>query len=120
MMGSKRRVLIVEDHAGLSRILTLELQLNGFEVITAQNGLEALEQIINVPPDIIILDLFLPVLDGFGVLKRLQDNPRIPVIAISAYTDLAKKALESGADDFIAKPFDPEIIVDKIKVFLKQ
>jgi len=113
------RILVVEDHVGIRKLLTLELRLNGYEVITAQDGQEALNLIASDTPDIVLLDMLLPVMDGLEVLTRLRKTSYIPVIVISSQTEMAQKALKIGADLFIAKPFDPEKLLPKIKELLK-
>ena len=120
MTEKQKRVLIVEDNLGILRLLTLELKLQGYDVINAQNGQEAMEQVELKSPDIMLLDLNLPIMNGLEVIRRLRGFSRMPVIVISSHTEMAQKALILGAELYIPKPFDPEYIVEKIKELLKE
>jgi DNA-binding response OmpR family regulator len=120
MVKNKIIVLVVEDHAGILKLLTLELKLNGYEVISAHDGLEAISMMKSGTPDILLLDLHLPVINGLEVLRQVRKKSLIPVIVISAHTEMGQKALELGADSFIAKPFDPDRVVKEIQQLLKQ
>ena len=114
----KKHVLIVEDDSGLLKILRIRLELAGYKVLTAQDGQEAMKLINSNKPDILLLDLLMPVMDGFEVLKKLRVSSHIPVIVLSANRDLEENALELGASVFIAKPFDPDRIAVKVREFL--
>ena len=118
MRGNRKRVLIAEDDSGLLKVLRVRLEIEGYEVVPAQNGQEATKLMDSTNPDILLLDLLMPVMDGFEVLKELRASSHIPVIAFSANRDLEEKALGLGANVFIAKPFDPDRIADKVREFL--
>jgi len=115
------RILVVDDEPRILRFVRLNLCSCGFEVITASDGDDALSIINSEKPDLMILDIFMPGLDGFGVLKKLrerEDNfgcPHLPVIVFSARSAVCSKAMNLGADDFIAKPFQPEEMAEKIR-----
>ena len=101
------RVLIVEDDAGIADFLRLELEYEGFEVRHAADGRKALELFESDAPDIVLLDIMLPKLNGLEVLRRIRKTSRLPVIMLSARGDTLDNVsgLDSGADDYIAKPF---------------
>jgi len=120
MTEKKKCVLIAEDNLGILRLLTLELKLKGYKVIPAQDGQEAMKQLKLKLPDIILLDLHLPIMNGLEVLKQLRAFSCVPVIVISSHSDMTQEALELGADTYIPKPFDPEHIVIKIRELLKE
>jgi DNA-binding response OmpR family regulator len=115
------RILVVDDEPRILRFVRLSLCSCGFEVITAGDGHHALTLIDAEKPDLMILDIFMPGLDGFGVLQRLREleNEKglthLPVIVFSARTSVAPKALSLGADDFILKPFQPEEMAEKVR-----
>jgi DNA-binding response OmpR family regulator len=115
---NKKRVLIVDDEPGLLKVLKVRLELEGYEVITAHDGQEAMRLFDLTSPDILLLDLLMPVMDGFEVLKKLGGSSKVPVIAFSANRDLVKRALEMGANVFLAKPFEPDRMVDEVKELL--
>jgi two-component system KDP operon response regulator KdpE len=115
----KKRVLIVDDHPGVLKFIEIDLKLRGFEVITALSGAEALELVKSAGPDIILLDMIMPGMDGFQLLKELRTFSDLPVIAFSASPGNQDLALESGADDFAHKPFDPNDMARRIMALLK-
>ncbi len=120
MEGKKERILIVEDNLGIRNLLTLKLRLHGYEVIVARDGLEAMNQYKSNSPDILLLDLNLPIVNGIEFLTQLRKYSLVPVIAISSHIEMGHKALQLGANTFIAKPFDPEELVVVIKKLLKR
>jgi CheY-like chemotaxis protein len=119
-MSQKAKVLIVDDEPFNVDVLQQELEELGYEAITAFNAKEALEQIKKHQPDLILLDLMMPVLDGFAVLKEVKNDNSlrdIPVIIVSAEHDSKSvvKGIKQGADDYITKPVDPEHLKSKLK-----
>lgn len=106
-MGYK--ILIADDEAEIRNVLRLYLEIDGYEVVEAENGLEALEKIQKERPDLVILDIMMPGLDGFRVLRNIREHNNIPVIMLSAKDADADKilGLDLGADDYITKPFGP-------------
>ena len=116
----KRCVLVVDDHPKVLRFIEIDLKLRGFEVITVTSGKKALEMLEVAEPDIMLLDIVMPEMDGFEVLKKLRTFTRLPVIAFSASPGSHDDALEQGADDFMAKPFHPDEMVGKIEALLSR
>ena len=116
----KRCVLVVDDHPKVLRFIEIDLKLRGFEVITITSGKKALEMLEVAEPDIMLLDIVMPEMDGFEVLKKLRTFTRLPVIAFSASPGSHDDALEQGADDFMAKPFHPDEMVGKIEALLSR
>ena len=117
--AEKRKcVLVVDDHPKVLTFIEIDLKLHGFEVICTSSGQEALELVSSAKPDIMLLDMIMPVMDGFEVLRKLRAVSELPVIAISAHTSAAEEALSLGANDFLAKPFRPDELVNKIKALL--
>lgn len=120
----KAKVLIVEDSQESIDLLVYFLKPAGYEITTAADGIEAIQMIEKSLPDIILLDIMLPRVDGFQVCERLKKNDRtfhIPVIMITALKELKDKirALEAGADDFISKPFDSVELLARVKSLLR-
>ena len=123
-MNRKAKVLIVEDSQESIDLLVYFLKPAGYEIITAMDGIEAIQFIEKSLPDIILLDIMLPQLDGFQVCERLKKNDRtfhIPIVMITALKELKDKirALEAGADDFISKPFDSVELLARVKSLLR-
>ncbi|MCJ7827878.1 response regulator [Patescibacteria group bacterium] len=121
----KKKVLIVEDEKSLRELLDLKLQLEGFTVLLAKDGEEALQKIKKDLPQLVLLDLVLPGLDGFGVLKKMRKDPitaKIPVIIISnlGQKEEIDRGLLLGANDYMVKAnFTPQHIVDQVNRYLK-
>jgi two-component system KDP operon response regulator KdpE len=110
------RILIVDDEPRILNFLTAKLHASGYETFTAANGLEALEQAQAQEPDLIILDVLMPKMDGFETLQELRSFSSVPVIFLSAKgTDVDRiKGLGLGADDYLGKPFSPDELVARI------
>ncbi len=119
-VGIKKRVLVVDDEPGMAHVLGIKLRLHGFEVISAANGTEGIDLARTQKPDIILLDIVMPDLSGFDVLDQVRTFSQIPIIMFTARPELARFAKEVGADDTIAKPFDPDKIVEKINLLLSK
>ena len=116
-MKSKKKVLLVDDERAILRVIGIKLRISGFDVLTASGGQEALDLVKTNSPDIILLDVIMPGIDGFEVLEKLRTFSELPVIVFSARPDNAQKALSLGANDFLAKPFDVEDMVKRIESF---
>jgi DNA-binding response OmpR family regulator len=119
----RKRILVVEDNEELLELLSLSLKCEGFSISTAKSGIEAVRKARTSPPDLILLDLMLPEMDGFGVcetLRRHAATAGIPILILSgASGQLTRLAgLESGGTDFIAKPASPKDLASRIRGFL--
>ncbi len=115
----KRRVLVVDDHPKVLKFIEIDLKLRGFEVISTNSGKEALELISSRKPDVVLLDMIMPGIDGFEALKELRAFADLPVIAFSASPGTQDEAMRLGASDFMHKPFDPDEMAKKIMALLK-
>lgn len=115
----KKRVLVVDDQPRVMRFVEIFLKLKGFDVISAASGHEALELVASREPDIMLLDIVMPGMDGFEVMKRLRTFSMIPVIAISATIYSHGDTCVAGADDFLPKPFQTEDMLKKINRLLR-
>lgn len=106
-MSNKYLVVIVEDEYNISSFVSAVLQANGFDTMVARNGAEAIILITSHCPDLVLLDLGLPDMDGQGIIENVRGWSNVPIIVVSARTRERDKvmALESGADDYITKPF---------------
>jgi two-component system KDP operon response regulator KdpE len=113
----KFRVLIVDDEQRIINFLSSKLRASGYEVITASNGEEAIEQVQAQEPDLMVLDVMMPKMDGFETLKLLRSFSSMPVIILSAKGANADKVkgLDLGADDYLAKPFSPDELIARIE-----
>lgn len=110
-----KKILVVDDEAAILRILKIKLKASGYNVLTANDGREALEVIVNAKPDVVLLDIILPSLDGFQVLEQLKSlSPETPVIAFSARTSFEEQALGLGAKGFVPKPFDVNVLTAEV------
>ena len=117
--GKKQLVLVVDDHPKVLRFVEIDLKLRGFEVITTTSGEEALELIKSTKPDIMLLDIIMPEVDGFEVLRKLRCFTQLPVIAFSASPGSRDDAMQLGANDFVTKPFHTDDMVGRIRALLK-
>ncbi len=115
----KRCVLVVDDQPKLLRFVEIDLKLRGYEVATTTSGEEALKLIKPDWPDIMLLDMVMPEIDGFEVLRRLRSFSRLPVIAFSASHGSQEEAMKCGANDFLNKPFRSDEMVRRIHGLLK-
>jgi two-component system alkaline phosphatase synthesis response regulator PhoP len=118
-----KKILIIEDDPATSRLVDYSLRHEGYQVITAFNGLEGIRKAKNEAPDLVILDVMLPGLDGFEICHRLRVEPataQLPILMFSAKAqDIDKKTgLKVGADDYLAKPAAPAEIVSRVGILL--
>jgi two-component system phosphate regulon response regulator PhoB len=121
----RRKILVVDDDDDTLELLRFSLQKAGFAVGTASDGLEALKKVCSTSPDIILLDLMMPEIDGFAVCEMLKGNPMtasIPIIMLTAVTGQLSRfsGLEAGADDYLTKPFSPKQLIVRIEVVLSR
>jgi len=124
-MNGQKRILIVDDEEDILNVLKFRLEANNYEVLTASDGQEGLNKARTERPDLLILDLMLPKLDGYKVCRMLKFDEvykAIPIIMFTAKAQQKDEELgkEMGADAYIAKPFEPEILLEKIRQLLKK
>jgi two-component system KDP operon response regulator KdpE len=117
-----RIILVVDDEVRMVRFIQLNLEHDGFQVITAYNGREALEQVRSQLPNLVLLDVMMPDLDGFEVLENIREQSTVPVIMLTAKgeEDDRVRGLELGADDYITKPFSPRELVSRVRAVLRR
>jgi len=118
----KYRILVVDDERRMVGFIRLNLEQDGFEVVEAYNGTEALERLRDSLPDLILLDVMMPDIDGFEVLRTIREVSQVPVIMLTAKgeEDDKVKGLELGADDYITKPFSPRELVSRVRAVLRR
>lgn len=118
----KERVLVIEDDKGIADAIVYALKREGLLAEAVYNGEEALRRFDNFKPEAIILDIMLPGIDGYEVLKRIQDKNTVGIIMLTAKEDIVNKVLglELGADDYITKPFDMRELLARIKSLLRR
>ena len=124
-MDNKRRLLIVDDEPDLADMIKFRLESNGYEILLAHDGQQALEVARKERPDLIILDLMLPKMDGYkvcGLLKKDARYANIPIIIFTAKAQEEDKKLsqEVGANAYLSKPFEPKILLEKIRELTKE
>lgn len=119
---NKERILVVDDEASIRRILETRLSMIGFNVITAADGEEALLILKRETPNLIILDVMMPKLDGYGVCQEIRKESDVPIIMLTALGDVADRitGLELGADDYVIKPFSPKELEARIRSLLRR
>jgi two-component system response regulator ResD len=121
-MASRGHVLIVDDERAIRRLLRMYLTDAGFTVAEAADGEAAVEQVRRGGIDLVLLDLMLPEMDGFTVVRRLRETAQVPVIMLTARTDETNRVtgLELGADDYVVKPFSPVEVVARVKAVMRR
>ncbi|HHX09379.1 MAG TPA: response regulator transcription factor [Chloroflexi bacterium] len=122
MDSNKKKILVVDDEKGLAKIIRLNLEQDGFDVVEANNGAQAMEKLRVSLPDLILLDVMMPDVDGFTVLRMVREIGSTPVIMLTAKgeEDDKVKGLELGADDYITKPFSPRELTSRIRAVLRR
>ena len=119
---TNKRILVVDDEERIVRFIRLNLEQDGFQVVEAFNGKQAMEKLRQALPDLILLDVMLPDLDGFEVLRMVRENHDVPIIMLTAKTeeDDRVRGLELGADDYVTKPFSPRELVSRVRAVLRR
>ncbi len=119
---NKLKIMIVDDDPNIQQLISLYLTREGFEVVTASAGDEALRLFKSAPPNLMLLDIMLPVMDGWQVCREVRKVSNIPIIMLTAKDETFDKVLglELGADDYIVKPFDTKELVARIKAVLRR
>src|SRR5690606_17945280 len=119
---ARKRILVVDDEPRMIGFIRMNLDLEGYQVLEAHSGLEALEMIRTKLPDLVLLDVMMPDLDGFETLRMLREFSSVPVIMLTAKGEENDKVygLDLGADDYITKPFGPRELSSRIKAVLRR
>jgi two-component system, OmpR family, alkaline phosphatase synthesis response regulator PhoP len=118
-----KKVLVVEDHPDMRKLLSIELELMGYQPVTAADGQEGAKKAVDEKPDLVLLDILMPGMDGRELARTLRGNPEtknIPILAataLSRYSDL-KSCLEAGCNDWIVKPFTYKDLEEKLHAFI--
>ncbi len=117
-----RLILVVDDEERMARFIRLNLEQDGFQVIEAYRGMQAIQALRDSLPDLVILDVMMPDIDGFEVLKMIREISSIPVIMLTAKAeeDDRVQGLELGADDYVTKPFSPRELVSRVRAVLRR
>lgn len=120
--GHTEKILIVDDEASIRRILETRFKMLGFDTVTASDGEEALDIFSKFHPDIIVLDIMMPKIDGYGVTREIRKQADTPIIILTALGDVAERitGLELGADDYVVKPFSPKELEARVKCILRR
>ncbi|TMC49127.1 MAG: response regulator transcription factor [Chloroflexi bacterium] len=120
--SDKKLILVVDDEPRMTKFVRMNLELEGYRVAEASNGLEALQKVKNDLPDLVILDVNMPELDGFETLRLIRQSGAVPVIMLTVKADEEDriKGLELGADDYVTKPFSPRELASRVKAVLRR
>ena len=118
----KQLILVVDDEPPIVRLVRAKLQADGYAVVTAARGEEALDLLEDQRPDLVVLDLMMPGMDGFETLRHIREQSQLPVIMLTARAGDADKlrGLQSGADDYVTKPFNPDELSARIAAVLRR
>ncbi len=121
-MQLKKRVLVVDDEPRIRRLVRMNLELEGYEVLEADDGLGALQRVREEMPDLVLLDVMMPQLDGFEALEQIRTFSAVPIIMLTAKggEDDLVHGLDLGADDYISKPFSPRELSSRIRAVLRR
>ena len=119
---SVSNILVVDDEPSIGEVVTIYLQRAGYQVTVARDGQAALEAIEKQPPDLVVLDLMLPKVDGLEIARRLRAQGDTPIIMLTARREESDRitGLELGADDYVVKPFSPQELVSRVKAVLRR
>jgi DNA-binding response OmpR family regulator len=115
-------ILVVDDEPSISEVVSIYLRRAGYQVTVARDGREALDALEKEPPDLVVLDLMLPEVDGLEITRRLRAEGDTPIIMLTARREEADRiaGLEMGADDYVVKPFSPQELVSRVKAVLRR
>ena len=121
-MLEKQKILIVDDDTNISELVSLYLIKERFDTLCVEDGVEALKSFATYQPDLILLDLMLPGMDGYEICREIRKTSNVPIIMLSAKGEIFDKVLglELGADDYIIKPFDSKELVARVKAVLRR
>lgn len=117
-----KKILVVDDEANIRELLKLHLEAEGYAVYSAADGQDAISKASSVSPDLILLDIMLPKMDGWQVCREIRKNSEVPIIMLTAKSETFDKVLglELGADDYVTKPFDKKELIARIKTVLRR
>ena len=120
-----KQILVVDDDRNLRKIIATNLELAGYDVTAAANGEEALTALEQLQPDLVILDVMMPAMDGYEVARRIRAHPvnaRVPIIMLTAKSEVEDKisGFDAGADDYITKPFGPQELLARVKAKIRR
>ena len=121
-MAVKQKIMIVDDDSSIAELISLYLRKECFDTLCVEDGEEALRQFAEYEPNLILLDLMLPGMDGYEVCRELRKTSKVPIIMLSAKGEIFDKVLglELGADDYMIKPFDSKELVARVKAVLRR
>lgn len=116
------QIVIVEDEPSISEVISLYLSRAGYEVTTFSDGLAAFDYFAKMLPDLVILDVMLPGMDGFSLIRNIRDRSEVPVILLTSRREESDRiaGLELGADDYVVKPFSPQELVSRVRAVLRR
>src|SRR5438309_4257182 len=120
--GKVHTILIVDDEPRILDSVRMNLELDGYQVFEATNGIEALSEVRRRLPDLVVMDVMMPEMDGFEALRELRKSSSVPVVLLTVKADERDvvHGLELGADDYIGKPFSPGVLLSRIKAVLRR
>ncbi len=120
--SNKQLILVADDEASIRRILETRLKMVGYDVVTAEDGEEAVEVFNKENPDLVVLDVMMPKMDGYGVTREIRRTSDVPIIILTALGDVSERitGLELGADDYVIKPFSPKELEARVKAVLRR
>lgn len=123
--ASGKRILVVDDDRNLRKIIQTNLELAGYDVSTAPNGEEALKLLDSMQPDLVVLDVMMPLMDGYEVARRIRRHPsntHVPIIMLTAKSEVEDKlaGFEAGADDYVTKPFGPQELLARVRAKIRR
>ncbi len=121
-MEDAKLILVVDDESRMRRFIRMNLDLEGYRVIEAENGMEAVSRVRDDLPDLVLLDVMMPEMDGFEALRLIRETSNVPVIMLTVKGDEDDRVrgLELGADDYVTKPFSPRELASRIKAVLRR
>jgi len=118
----RQRILVADDEASIRRILETRLKMVGYDVVVAEDGEEAINAFNKSNPDLVVLDVMMPKVDGYGVTREIRRTSDVPIIILTALGDVSERitGLELGADDYVIKPFSPKELEARVKAVLRR
>lgn len=121
-MNKGARICVVDDEPAIRRLLQVKLEERGYEVIAAESGAETLQAIVHRPPDVFVIDLVMPGMDGLELIRRVREQSAVPIIVLSGIDDEQSKvqALELGADDYMTKPFGVDELLARTRAVMRR